>query len=95
MYMIESSDDRLYTGITNNLKRRWQAHCSGKNGAKFFRGRQPKAIRYVESGHNRSTASRREAAIKRLSRGEKLSLIAAQGVVNYHRDYALEPAPTV
>lgn len=90
MYIIESSDQRLYTGITNDLGKRWRAHCSGKNGAKFFRGRTPKMIRYVETGHDRSSASKREAAIKSLTRRDKLSLIADQDAVNYHRIYTPE-----
>ena len=46
-------------------------------GAKFFRGRRPLQLAYIESGHDRSSASRREAAIKRLSRAEKLLLVTA------------------
>lgn len=46
-------------------------------GAKFFRGRRPVQVAYIESGHDRSSASRREAAIKRLSRAEKLLLLPA------------------
>lgn len=91
MYIIESSDERLYTGITNNLSKRWQAHTSGKNGAKFFRGRYPKALRYVEANHDRSSASKREATIKRMKRSEKLELIAAQSTTHLQREYLLEP----
>jgi len=45
-------------------------------GAKYFRGRKPKKLVYVESGHDRSTASKREAAIKKLARGAKKQLIS-------------------
>lgn len=79
VYIIESSDSKLYTGITNNLEQRWESHLNGK-GAKFFRGRQPKKLCYLESHDNRSSASKREAAIKQLSRQEKLALIAAYRV---------------
>jgi len=75
VYIIESSDSKLYTGITNNLEQRWESHLNGK-GAKFFRGRQPKNLRYLEFHDSRSSASKREAAIKKLSRQEKLALIA-------------------
>lgn len=44
-------------------------------GAKFFRGRKPLQLAYIESGHNRSSASKREAAIKRLTRTAKLQLL--------------------
>jgi len=76
VYIIESSDSKLYTGITNNLEQRWESHLNGK-GAKFFRGRQPKRLCYLEPHDSRSSASKREAAIKQLTRKEKLCLIAA------------------
>lgn len=75
VYIIQASDDSLYTGITTNLERRWEQHSSGKAGAKFFRGREPKAIVYTEAATDRSAASVREAAIKKLSRAAKLELI--------------------
>lgn len=75
VYIIHCSDNTLYTGITNNLERRLQQHAS-QRGAKYFRGRQPQAVVYREAGHDRSSASRREAAIKKLSRDEKQQLIA-------------------
>jgi len=78
VYIIEACDCRLYTGITNDITRRWQAHSSGKGGAKFFRGRKPKTLCYLEGDHSRSSASRREAAIKKLSRRKKEELIASQ-----------------
>lgn len=74
VYIIRCSDDTLYTGITNNLERRLTQHAT-QRGAKYFRGRQPEAIVYVENGHDRSSASRREAEIKKLDRGGKLLLI--------------------
>ena len=76
VYIIESSDSKLYTGITTDITLRWQQHQAGK-GARFFRGRQPRRLCYLESCSNRSEASKREAAIKQLSRTEKLALIAA------------------
>jgi len=74
VYIIESSDSKLYTGITNNMEQRWRLHSEGK-GARFFRGRQPKHLLYLETNHSRSSASQREAAIKKLSRQEKWHLI--------------------
>ena len=74
VYMILCSDDSLYTGISTDVERRYQQHA-GKTGARFFRGRQPKKLVYVEHGHDRSSASKREAAIKRLQRKHKLQLI--------------------
>jgi putative endonuclease len=75
--MILCSDNSLYTGITNNLQRRFDQHC-GKQGAKYFRGRQAMKVVYVESAHNRSAASKREFVIKKLKASEKLLLIASE-----------------
>lgn len=75
VYLIICSDDTLYTGITTDVQRRFGQHVSGR-GAKYFRGRKPLRIVYQESGHSRGSAGRRELAIKALSRGEKLALVA-------------------
>ena len=75
VYIISASDNSLYTGITTDIERRYQEHCQGKAGAKYFRGRSPRAVVYREGDHDRSSASRREAEIKQLSRREKLALI--------------------
>jgi putative endonuclease len=74
--MILCSDNSLYTGITNNLSRRFSQHCD-EQGAKYFRGRQPVKVVYSEYGHNRRSASKREFAIKQLKHTEKLLLIAS------------------
>jgi putative endonuclease len=76
VYIIHCSDDSLYTGITTDLQRRFEQHASGR-GAKYFRGRQPLQVVYRESGHTRSTAGRRELAIKALTRAEKSTLIGS------------------
>ncbi len=78
VYIIRADDDSLYTGITTNPVRRWREHSSGKTGAKFFRGRAPKQLALLELAENRSLASKREAALKKLSRAHKLALIANQ-----------------
>ena len=75
VYVIRASDDTLYTGITTDIVRRWQQHCSGVGGARYFRGRKPKQLVYLESGHDRASASRREAAIKKLTRRQKQALL--------------------
>ncbi|MGI9284497.1 MAG: GIY-YIG nuclease family protein [Pseudomonadales bacterium] len=76
VYMIKSSDDSLYTGITTDVKRRLQEHGEGKVGAKYFRGREPLRVVYQEGGHDRSSATRREVELKRLTRAQKLELVA-------------------
>jgi len=78
VYMIEASDGSLYTGITTDITRRFRAHLAGKGGARYFhRGRQPVRVVYMEGAGDRSAASKREAAIKKLPRSEKLQLISA------------------
>jgi|TARA_B110000879_G_scaffold36542_1_gene50609 putative endonuclease len=75
VYMIRATDQSLYTGITTNVERRFAEHQSGRAGAKYFRGRSPEQVVLVESGYDRSSASIREAQIKKLSREQKLELI--------------------
>jgi putative endonuclease len=79
VYIILCTDNSLYTGITNDLERRLSQH-GGKLGAKYFRGRKPQQVVYLETGHTRSSASRREADIKKLGRANKLRLIEDAGV---------------
>lgn len=76
VYIILCSDNTLYTGISNDVERRIQQHAS-QRGARYFRGRQPQRLVYLEGGHDRSSASRREAAIKKLRRSDKDRLIGS------------------
>ena len=78
VYIIRASDDTLYTGISTDPDRRFAEHAGGPRGARYFGGRAPTCIVFREDGHDRSSASRREAEIKRLSRAQKLGLIAGQ-----------------
>ena len=75
VYIIRATDQSLYTGITTDVERRFAEHPSGRAGAKYFRGRSPVELVLVESGYDRSSASIREAQIKKLSREQKLELI--------------------
>lgn len=74
VYILLCSDASLYTGISTDVKRRVAQHAAG-TGAKYFRGRSPCQIVYLESGHTRSSASRREMTIKKMCLTEKRSLI--------------------
>ncbi len=76
VYIIESERGALYTGITTAPERRFREHASGR-GARWFRGTAPRRFVYLEPCDDRGSALRREAAIKRLSRAEKLALVAA------------------
>ncbi|KIH77316.1 putative endonuclease [Geoalkalibacter ferrihydriticus] len=76
VYIILCSDNSLYTGISTDPERRMAQHLAG-TGAKYFRGRTPLRLVYLESGHDRGSAGRREAQIKRLPLTAKRQLIAA------------------
>lgn len=76
VYILKCRDDTLYTGITDDVDRRVEVHNSGK-GAKYTRGRGPVFAVYREVCPDKSTALKRECAIKSMSRQEKLSLITA------------------
>lgn len=76
LYIVKCSDGSLYTGITTDLTRRVHEHNTNMSrGAKSLRGKKPVTLAYSEELPNRSAASLREAAIKRMSRSEKLELI--------------------
>lgn len=74
VYVLQCGDGTLYTGSTNDPARRLAAHQSGK-GAKYTRSHLPVKLVYLEELADKSTALRREATIKKMSRTEKLSLI--------------------
>ena len=71
---MECNDQSLYTGITNDLKKRIIAHNSGK-GAKYTKARLPVKLVYKESCKTKSDSLKREFEIKKLKRMEKLNLI--------------------
>jgi len=76
LYMVQCSDDTLYTGIATELERRVEEHNSSDKGAKYTRARRPVKLVYSEEYENRSEASKREYFIKKkMSRKEKVSLI--------------------
>ncbi|HEY2900199.1 MAG TPA: GIY-YIG nuclease family protein [Polyangia bacterium] len=75
VYVVRCRDGSLYTGISTDVGDRVAAHNAGK-GARYTRARLPVQVVHVERKRSRSTALKREAAIKALSRGEKLALVA-------------------
>lgn len=74
VYLLRCGDGSLYTGCTNDLQRRLRAHQRGKGG-RYTRSHLPVELVYSEAVADQSQALRREAAIKRLGRQEKLALI--------------------
>lgn len=75
VYLLRCRDGSLYAGATNDLARRLEAHARGR-GSRYTRSRLPVALAYSERAADRGAALRREAALKRLTRAEKLALVA-------------------
>jgi predicted GIY-YIG superfamily endonuclease len=74
VYLLRCGDGSLYAGATNDLARRLAAHANGR-GARYTRGRGPLELVHFEPARNRSAALRREHALKRLKRRDKLALL--------------------
>jgi putative endonuclease len=76
VYILHCADGSLYTGVTVDVDRRLREH-NGElpGGARYTASRRPVTLAHVETAASRASACRREAAIKRLSRGAKLNLI--------------------
>jgi len=74
VYILECADHTLYTGWTINLENRLKTHNTGQ-GAKYTKNRRPVILKYFEVYDDKSTALKREYAIKQLSREKKLALI--------------------
>lgn len=79
-YIIRCRDDSLYTGWTNNLEKRLDDHNLG-NGAKYTKPRRPVSLVYYEIYKTKEEAMKREYAIKKMSRSQKLQLIS-EGLKN-------------
>ena len=80
VYILRCADGTLYTGTTNDVEKRAAAHNAGR-GAKYTKPRLPVAVVYREETGDKGAALRRELEIKRLTRAEKLDLIAKSGGV--------------
>lgn len=74
VYILQCSDDSLYTGWTTNLERRLSEHNTGRGG-RYTRIHRPVEMVFTEEHPTRSAAMQREAAIKRWNRSRKLALI--------------------
>jgi putative endonuclease len=78
VYMLECADKTLYIGSTKNLERRIVEHNGHKLGAKYTRARRPVTLVYHEAFQTYSEALKREHALKKLTRKQKMSLIHEQ-----------------
>lgn len=75
VYIVECSDGSWYTGITTDVEKRVTAHNHPSKGAKYTRTRQPVKLLWSEGGFTRSTASKEEYKIKKLSKKSKRDYI--------------------
>ena len=75
LYILRCKDGTYYTGITTDVEKRREAHRSGK-GAKYTRGRGPLELVYSEACQDHSHALKREYEVKKLSKEQKLQMIA-------------------
>lgn len=76
VYLLECEDGSIYTGITTDIRRRGSEHKSGI-GSNFTRAKKAKRMLYTEEHPDRSSASKREAEIKKWPREKKLALVAS------------------
>jgi len=74
VYILRCKYGSFYTGITSDLAQRLQAHQNG-TASRYTRSRLPVKLVYLESATNRSTATKREMVIKKMSRSQKESLM--------------------
>ena len=74
VYLLQCADGTLYAGWTNNLEHRVRMHNEGK-GAKYTKSRRPVTLVYWEPCESKPLALKREYAVKRLTRAQKLRLI--------------------
>lgn len=82
LYMIRDKKGHLYTGITQDVERRFAEHVEGgKKGAKFLRGRGPLKLVFRQKIGTRSEALKAEAAVKKMSKVEKERLIKEKPLV--------------
>ncbi len=77
VYMLKCKDGSLYTGWTNDIDKRLEAHNSGK-GAKYTRGRTPVTLVHLETFSTKEEAMSREFAIKKLTTEKKWKLVLGE-----------------
>jgi putative endonuclease len=75
VYILECADSTLYIGSTNDLEKRLIAHNTAKNGAHYTKIRRPVKLVYSETYETKSEALKREFALKKLKRKDKLDLM--------------------
>ena len=82
VYMLRCADNSLYTGVTTDVERRLIEHNAKKSVTKYTRVRQPVTVAYQEQVDSRSQACKREAALKKLTKQKKESLVSSVKVAS-------------
>lgn len=78
LYILRCADGALYTGISVDVERRVAEHASGRRGARCLRGKGPLELVFSEVVGDRAAASRLEYRVKKLSRAQKMELVAGR-----------------
>lgn len=89
LYVLQCGDNTLYTGVTNDLPRRIQQHNNGTASC-YTRSRLPVALAYQERCRSKSSALKKEYALKQFSRKEKDIYIAKKSKTRRSRQKLLE-----
>lgn len=76
VYLLRCKDNSLYAGITIDISRRLHEHNHTKLGAKYTRAKRPVTLAFIESSSNKSTASKREYQIRKLTKIKKEELVS-------------------
>ncbi|XZG68964.1 GIY-YIG nuclease family protein [Chitinibacteraceae bacterium HSL-7] len=76
VYVLRCANGSLYTGISNDVPRRWRAHCAGK-GARYTRMHRPQALCLLFEAGDKGRALQLEAAFKRQPAAHKHAAMAA------------------
>ena len=88
MYVLSCADGSFYCGITTDLERRIKEHNGGKKkkGAKYTNSRRPVVYMYDEDHPDRSSASKAEAAFKKLTRSQKIQYMVDKVSATYEEE---------
>jgi len=77
VYFLRCNDNSLYAGITTDINRRLHQHNNTKLGAKYTRAKRPVTLAFIETASNKSTASKREYQLRKLTKSQKEQLVSA------------------
>jgi len=75
VYIVQCRDGSYYTGVAADVEKRVREHNGSLKGARYTRARRPVFLVYTERHPDRSSAQKREYALKQLSRAGKEALI--------------------